>query len=122
MKIPFKTHKIFVTLDDDKMYQLFADFSKKEVEKPKELTEILLTQSRKKPFMVVSGQHVIDALTNERIEIAKEFEILKSAGEDFEFDYNSEYKAGFDHAIYHLQDILQSAGILNENTDKRNSE
>ncbi|WP_350303370.1 hypothetical protein [Bacillus pumilus] len=119
MKIPFKTHKIFVTLDDDKMYQLFADFSRKEVDKPKELTEKLLTQSRKNPFMIVSGQHVIDALTKERIEILKGYKTLKNVSEDIEHLYNTKYRAGYDHAMGHIQEILQSAGILNENTHQK---
>lgn len=35
MKIPFKTHKIFVTLDDDKMYQLLQISVEKMLINPK---------------------------------------------------------------------------------------
>lgn len=33
MKIPFNTHTIYVTLDDDKIYELKSDYTKVEVPK-----------------------------------------------------------------------------------------
>ena len=33
MKIPFNTHTIYVTLDDDKIYELKSDYTKVEVSK-----------------------------------------------------------------------------------------
>lgn len=105
MKIPFKTHKIFVTLDDDKMYQLFRDFSKKEVDK-KAFPEKFLTQSRENPFVILSSQQVIEALAEERIKILKEYKTLKNSSD--EHLYNKEYREGFDHAMGLIQDMLES--------------
>lgn len=46
MKIPFNTHTIYVTLDDDKIYELKSDYTKVEVSK-------IQNPSREKPVMVL---------------------------------------------------------------------
>ncbi|MED5094502.1 hypothetical protein [Bacillus safensis] len=52
------------------MYQLFRDFSKKEVDK-KAFPEKFLTRSRVEPFMTLSGQQVIEALTEDSKTLSK---------------------------------------------------
>ncbi len=44
--LPFKTHTIFITLDDEKTYKLNEDFSKEEVQE-------MPTPSRENPCMVI---------------------------------------------------------------------
>ncbi|UYX55908.1 hypothetical protein M3Y14_32275 (plasmid) [Bacillus thuringiensis] len=46
MKIPFNTHTIYVTLDDDKIYELKSNYTKVEVPK-------IQDPSREKPVMVL---------------------------------------------------------------------
>lgn len=53
MLFPFKTHRIYITLDDEKMYQLHADFSKFEVNPEEIITEEALSNSRNQPFVVI---------------------------------------------------------------------
>ncbi|MGR6017738.1 hypothetical protein ACT7CM_27190 [Bacillus paranthracis] len=46
MKIPFNTHTIYVTLDDDKIYELKSDYTKVEVSK-------IQNSSKENPVMVL---------------------------------------------------------------------
>ncbi|MEM5680292.1 hypothetical protein AAHB46_12260 [Bacillus paranthracis] len=46
MKIPFNTHTIYVTLDDDKIYELKNDYTKVEVPK-------IQNSSKENPVMVL---------------------------------------------------------------------
>ncbi|MGN4788676.1 hypothetical protein [Bacillus cereus group sp. MYBK209-1] len=47
MKIPFNTHTIYVTLDDDKIYELKSDYTKVEVPK-------IQNSSKENPFIGVT--------------------------------------------------------------------
>lgn len=53
MQIPFESHTVYITLDDDKMYQLYPDYSKTEVNINTVLTEERLLNGRNEPFMVI---------------------------------------------------------------------
>ena len=57
MQNPFETHKVYITLNNDKMYQLFPDFTKKEVDK-KEVLNKADVNSRSKPFMVIHNEQI----------------------------------------------------------------
>lgn len=53
MKIPFESHTIYITLDDEKIYQLNPDYSKIEVNMKTVLTEERLLNGSSQPFMVI---------------------------------------------------------------------
>lgn len=59
MKIPFETHSIFITLDDEKMYQLFADFSKVEVNQKDILSEFKALHSSQNPYTVLHKKQFV---------------------------------------------------------------
>ena len=78
MKIPFETYTIYVTFDDDKIYELKEDFSKELV------TEIKMS-TPKNPTLVLHKQ---------QLDYAKAFYIENSIKFDKE-TWNNYYKIGF---------------------------
>lgn len=56
MLLPFETHNIYITLDDDKFYQLNSDYTKTEINISEIITGTLLLKSSNHPFMVIHKQ------------------------------------------------------------------
>lgn len=53
MNIPFNTHLVYITLNDDKFYQLNSDFSKEEVDQEEVLTKLRMFDDSKQNVMVL---------------------------------------------------------------------